>query len=164
MQADDIRHLYDHSFWATHKILDSTQRLTPEQYDGHPWDTASIHEIMTHTLAASTIWLARWLGDSPTSRVQTDEVPTPGDLAARFQAHEADLRAYLATLTDDDLGATFTFRTSIDGVTSTLPLWTLLLQIYGHNIQHRSEVATILTHYGQSPGNLDLLIYERERQ
>ena len=91
-------------------------------------------------------------------------MPTPGDLAACFQAHEADLRAYLATLTDDDLGATFTFRTSIDGVTSTLPLWTLLLQIYGHNIQHRSEVATILTHYGQSPGNLDLLIYERERQ
>ncbi|MFN8497513.1 MAG: DinB family protein [Anaerolineae bacterium] len=164
MNADDIRHLYDHSDWATRKILAATGRLTPEQYDGHPWDTPSIHEIMTHTLAASTIWLARWLGETPTSFVQTDEVPTPDALAARFQAHAADMRAYLATLTDDDLTAPFTFRTVADGVTSTVPFWTLLLQIYGHNIQHRSEVATILTHYGQSPGNLDLLIYERERQ
>ena len=64
MNTDSIRHLYDHSFWATKKILDATQKLTPEQYDGHPWDTASIHEIMTHTLAASTVWLARWLGDA----------------------------------------------------------------------------------------------------
>ncbi len=164
MDSDSIRQLYDHSAWATKKILDATQRLTTEQYDGHPWDTASIHEIMTHTLAASTVWLARWLGENPTSRIQTDEVPTPADLAARWQAHDTDMRAYLATLTDTDLNAPFTFRTSVDGVTSTLPLWMLFLQIYGHNIQHRSEVAAILTHYGQSPGNLDLLIYERERQ
>ena len=163
MNTDSIRHLYDHSFWATKKILDATQTLTPEQYDGHPWDTASIHEILTHTLAASEIWLARWLGETPTSRVNTDDVPTPDALAARYGAHEGNLRAYLATLTDADLDTPFTFRTVADGVTSTLPLWTLLLQIYGHNIQHRSEVATILTHYGQSPGNLDLLIYEREQ-
>lgn len=164
MQANDIRHLYDHSDWATRKILDATQRLTPEQYDARPWDTPSIHEIMTHTLAASTTWLARWLGETPTSFVQPDDVPTPADLAARFQAHGADMRAYLATLSDDDLTAPFTYRTIAEGVTYSLPMWTLLLQVYGHNIQHRSEVATILTHYGQSPGNLDLLIYEREPQ
>ncbi|MFN8474580.1 MAG: DinB family protein [Anaerolineae bacterium] len=164
MKVDDIRHLYDHSNWATQKILDATQRLTPEQYDGHPWDTASIHEIMTHMLAASSIWLMRWLGETSTSRVQVDEVPTPADLAARFQSHEAEMSAYLATLTDDDVNAPFTYRLSIDNVTYSSPLWTLFLQIYGHNIQHRSEVATILTHYDQSPGNLDLLIYERELQ
>jgi hypothetical protein len=28
-----------------------------------------------------------------------------------------------------------------------------------HGTQHRSEAATLLTNYGQSPGNLDFLFY-----
>ena len=42
-------------------------------------------------------------------------------------------------------------------------IWELLTIVFSHTIQHRSEAAEALTKVGRSPGNLDLLIYLREK-
>ena len=35
----------------------------------------------------------------------------------------------------------------------------VLMHLVNHGTQHRSEAATILTDLGQSPGNIDLLVF-----
>ena len=75
---------------------------------------------------------------------------------------EAQERAYLDTLSDADLQKDVSF-TRANGETLSNPLWLLLTQVYGHNIQHRAEAAEALTMAGRSPGDLDLLIYMRDR-
>ncbi len=41
-------------------------------------------------------------------------------------------------------------------------LWQLMLHLINHGTQHRSEAAALLTGYGQSPGDLDLILYLRK--
>ena len=45
-----------------------------------------------------------------------------------------------------------------------LPLWQLLLHMVNHSMQFRSEASILLTAYHQSPGDLDMLIFQREQQ
>jgi uncharacterized damage-inducible protein DinB len=43
-------------------------------------------------------------------------------------------------------------------------LWHLLVHVLNHGTQHRSEAALLLTSYGQSPGDLDLILFLRETE
>ncbi|HYU21327.1 MAG TPA: DinB family protein [Chloroflexota bacterium] len=50
-----------------------------------------------------------------------------------------------------------------NGAEFRLPLWQMMLHVANHGTQHRSEVAALLTGFGQSPGDLDLLVYLWDR-
>ncbi len=42
-------------------------------------------------------------------------------------------------------------------------LWQILLHVINHSTQFRSEAAVVLTTFGASPGDLDLIVFLRER-
>jgi uncharacterized damage-inducible protein DinB len=63
-------------------------------------------------------------------------------------------------LSDADVNREITTRLR-DGRVFRLPLWQMMLHVANHGTQHRSEVAAILTVFGQSPGDLDALVYFR---
>ena len=60
------------------------------------------------------------------------------------------MRAWLAKLDDADMGVP---------AAGGRPLWQCLAHVVNHGTQHRSEAAMMLTHWGQSPGELDLFYY-----
>jgi uncharacterized damage-inducible protein DinB len=43
-------------------------------------------------------------------------------------------------------------------------VWQIVLQVVNHATQHRSEAAEVLTEYGCSPGDLDLIWYLRQNE
>ncbi len=53
--------------------------------------------------------------------------------------------------------------TTTQGTPCADPLWQLLLHVVNHSTQFRSEAAVVLTTFGVSPGDLDLLVFLRER-
>src|SRR5207248_11666353 len=63
---------------------------------------------------------------------------------------------FLAGLTEADLERDYA-RERPDGRVYVYKLWQMLLHVANHGTQHRSEVAAMLTGFGRSPGNLDLL-------
>ena len=83
-------------------------------------------------------------------------------LRARWAEEEAKHRAYLAKLTDAEVAADVVF-TGRDGSERRIPRWQILTLVYHHTMQHRSEAAEALTMVGHSPGDIDLLVYTRER-
>jgi len=156
MRADEIRLLFDYSYAATGRILDAAGRLTADQFTGPPpmAEGSSPRDILVHTLDTEHAWSERLRADVHVEPVNLDPAAFPDvlSLTRTWQAEEARMRDVLATLNDETLDVPAAMGH---------PLWLVLTHVVHHGTQHRSEVAMILTHLGQSPGDLDLPFYLR---
>jgi len=164
MNRSDILTLYDYTYWARDRVLAAALQLTPGQF-ATPLVTGqgSIRATLVHALSAERNWRMRCQERvSPTGPLAEADYPTLEVLTERWQEEEARMRGYLAALTDEALQETMRYRTT-QGVPFEHPLWQALFQAVNHGTQHRSEVALLLTAYGASPGNLDFVVYLREK-
>ena len=158
-----FRMLLDYNRWATAKIIDRSRELSDEEYrralPGLAY--ASIHGCLVHIAGGETQWLDRWQGKTPTDRLTEADLPSLDDVVSQLDSIEAQMDAFLATLSDDDL-------TSREGPlpgpppVRTRPLGYMIAHVVNHGTQFRSEAAVALTALDHSPGNLDLGIYLRE--
>ncbi len=157
-----LHFLYDYNTWAMRRVLDAAGRLRLQQFaagqDGHD----AIRDLLVHTTWAQWIWLERCRGESPTALWQTGEFPYVATLTARWREVDAVTHDFLDTLTEDDLQRVFAYQ-NFAGETWRYPVWQALLHQANHAQQHRSEAALLLTRAGSSPGSLDLLVFEDER-
>jgi uncharacterized damage-inducible protein DinB len=162
MRAADMRLMFDYSYWATGLVLEAAARLSAAQFSA-PATIAplGLRETLLHMLDTELALRTRLQGDTaqPAGAALTDaDAPDAAALAARWQADERAMRAYLATLSDADLDAPVDL-----GRSGPLPLWYPLYHLLNHSSQHRAEAAILLTHAGQSPGDLDFARFVRER-
>ncbi len=164
MNQTDILTLYDYTYWARDRVLRAAQQLTPEQF-ATPLVTGqgSIRATLVHALSAERNWRIRCQERvSPTGPLAEADYATLEILTEQWHEEEARMRGYLAALTDEALQETMRYRTT-QGVPFEHPLWQALFQAVNHGTQHRSEVALLLTAHGASPGDLDFIVYLRER-
>lgn len=161
--CDRFRTLFDYNHWATEKILARVALLTDEQYRAQVpgLSMGSIHGVLSHCLAAEVVWLARCQGMSPSTIPSERDFPDLQALKERWHEQDAAQGAFLASLCEGDLDRSVTYWTTA-GQKCTNPLWQLLTHVVNHSTQCRSEVAVALTKFGQSPGDLDLILYLRE--
>lgn len=164
MKLSWVRTLYDYGAWADARVLACAERLSPEQFTapgtaGH----GSIRDTLAHALSAHRAWLS-WLDGSlsvqEAMRRPFDPATLPDAAAVRERWEEVQRQTqrFLAHLTEDDLAEVRT-ETHPSAGTVSMPLWQFLIHVVLHGVQHRSEVAAMLTGFGQSPGNLDLLFF-----
>jgi uncharacterized damage-inducible protein DinB len=164
MNKDDILTLYDYNYWANARVLNAAARVTPEQFMAPAnLSHGSLRGALAHTLAAEVVWRLRCQeGISLAALPSGDEFPTLDALRARWQDEERAMRAYLTALTNEALGQTVKYKTT-KGIPFENVLWQLLAHVVNHGTQFRSEAGIALTGYGQSPGDLDMLAFFREK-
>ncbi|MEJ7763503.1 MAG: DinB family protein [Thermomicrobiales bacterium] len=155
MRADDLRLLFDYSYAATGRVLDAAGRLEPGEFTGPPplRGAMSLQDILVHTLGAERGWrefLRTGVDDEATG---LDPAAFPGVpvLTRAWREDEARMREWLDTLDDEALDVPEAGRGR--------PIWVCLTHVINHSTQHRSEAAMILSHLGQSPGDLDFTFY-----
>ena len=159
MNKQDILVLYRYNQWANAKILDAASRLTRVQFVAPAaFPHGGLRGTLVHALFAEWIWRRRWEGTSPTTRLKPDDFPTVESLRTRWQAEEKQLMAFVDTVTDENLQATFHY-TNTSGQPFTRILWQAMAHVVNHGTQHRTEAAAILTDLGHSPGDLDLISF-----
>jgi uncharacterized damage-inducible protein DinB len=164
MEKSDIVTLFDYNYWATARVLEATNRITAEQYAAPAGlSHGSLRATLVHTLAAETVWRLRCQGSSPTSLLAEAEFPTLEVLRARWQAEEQAMRAYLAGINAADLHGTVRYH-STKGIPYDQTLWQILAHVVNHGTQSRAEAGIALLAFGQSPGDLDMILYFRNLQ
>ena len=162
MNKNDIVTLYRYNEWARHRVLVQAARVGPEQYVAPaPVPQGSLRGTLVHTLAAEVAWRRRWQGDSPTALLNEGDLPTFEALQERWEQESQALHDFVAPLTDDDLNRTIHYKTT-EGIARANVLWHLMAHVVNHGTQHRSEAAMLLTSYGYSPGDLDLIVFLRQ--
>lgn len=164
MDIASLRRLYDYHCWATRRVLDAAERCTPEQLTatgGAPH--GSLLATLVHALAAERVWLQRARdGRKQADLADLEGIETVAALSAAWDVQQAAMRDYLAGVTDEQLAVKFRYVVS-RGAWRDEVLWQALTYIILHGVQHRSEAAILLTAYGESPGNLDFIIYVQEQ-
>lgn len=164
MRVDDVKTLFAYDLWATERILRAAAALTPEEFAApRPYSHGGLRGTLVHTLSAVRTWRLRVSGESPSAfGLRDEDFPTVESLAEAWRAEAERMRAYLDTLADADLDRVISYR-RLSGDPMASVLWHILTHVVTHGMQHRAEAAVMLTDLGHSPGDIDLILFTRER-
>jgi uncharacterized damage-inducible protein DinB len=165
MLKETILNLYNYNYWASARILEAVGQVTEEEFTRPPsYSPYSLRGILVHLLTAEWIWRTRCQERVyPTALLAEADFPTLEAIKTRWAVEETKMRAYLATLDDETLGQPLSYQTT-SGTPQAEKLGEILTHVVLHGMQHRAELALILTNLGHSPGDIDLIVYARTRK
>jgi uncharacterized damage-inducible protein DinB len=159
MNKQDILTLYNYNQWANAKILNAASNLSQDQFLADAsYPHGGLRGTLTHALFAEWIWRNRWEGNSPTLRLKPNDFPTFADLRARWVQEETLLMAFVEALTDEKLNQVVQYKNT-KGVPLEQTLWKMMAHVVNHGTQHRAEAAALLTDFGCSPGDVDMIYF-----
>jgi uncharacterized damage-inducible protein DinB len=159
MNKQDILLLYQYNQWTNKKILDAASKVTPEQFLAPAaFPHGGLRGTLVHALFAEWIWRHRWEGISPTVRLKPEDFPTFESLRTRWAEEEKYLMAFVESITDERLNTKFSYKAT-DGTPHERILWQAMAHLINHGTQHKTEAAAMLTDFGQSPGDIDMIMY-----
>ena len=165
MLADAIRNTYGYDEWATARIFDAAEGLTPEQLDAPgPIPHGTIRQTLLHLLIVHKRFLSWWDGSLPAQQAYRQmadpaDYPDLASIRALWKQVAEQTNAFVSDLRDED-AARYLSTTGPDGSAFGFPTWQMMQHVANHNTQHRSEVAVMLTEFGCSPGDIDLIFYQ----
>ena len=159
MNKQDILLLYKYNQWTNKKILGATSMVTQEQFLAPAsFPHGGLRGTLVHALFAEWIWRNRWEGTSPTVRLKPDDFPTFEALRTRWVEEEKLLMAFVENVTEERLNSKFSYKAT-DGTPHERILWHAMAHLVNHGTQHKTEAAAMLTDFGQSPGDIDMIFY-----
>lgn len=150
---------YEFNRKATERVLDTAEGLTKEQWlAAQTAGRGSIRDTLVHLAGGMRVWLTTWGGALPPEEaarktVDPEDFPDVAAVRAYFRLIDGAVQAYVKDLKLEMLDEVHT-RTFSTGTVQRLPLWQMMLSVTYHSMQHRSEVAAMLTAFDHSPGEL----------
>jgi uncharacterized damage-inducible protein DinB len=163
MDKTELVTLFDYNYWANALVLDAAAKVSPDQFIAPAGlSHGSLRGALVHILAAEIVWRLRCQeGISPAALPGEEDFPTLELLRQRWANEEQAMRGFLAGLSDGDLAGTVRYTTT-KGLPQENVLWQPLMHVVNHGTQFRAEAAVALSHYGRSPGDLDLIYFLRQ--
>ena len=163
MTVRDLQRLHDYGCWANRRLLAVVSQLTSDQFTQTVAGSyGSVRNTMVHILSAEWGWLERSGGQKRGPALRADDFPTVESLVEMWAQVEGCVRAFLATLKDEDLVREVEFKNP-RGETRSLTLGELMQHAANHGVHHRGQIALLLRMLGRTPGNVDLLLFDVER-
>ena len=163
MNKADVQSLFDWLYWVNHKLLDAADGLTDKAFLApSKVTTRSLRETFVHELDVEWSWRENLRGKDidewgPGEELKAEDFPDLRTLREHWLRDEAEMRAWLASLTDRDVEGLAKSAFTDD----RRPLWQYLMHIVSHAAQQQADAATLLTLAGRSPGDIGYLEYLR---
>jgi uncharacterized damage-inducible protein DinB len=165
MLSEALRTMFEYDRWATGRLLDVAEALTPEQLNAPGVaGRGSIRETLIHLIMVQKRWRVWWDGSMPLAetlslQVDTNDYPNLPAVRALWDEVEAGTFRFIDGLSDEDLERSYHAELPWGLPPTDFTLWWMMLHVTNHGTQHRAEVAAMLTEAGHSPGDMDLLFY-----
>lgn len=164
MDAATFRRLYDYNCWAKRRVWECVLALSDEQFQ-RPTDfsVGSVHAQVVHTMGAEWLMLSRAQG-SPLPRIPpADQYPTRDAVWVRWTALEAEWRAFLDGLSDDDLNRPVTYTSVVGNRERVSTIAELILQAINHSTDHRAQTMALIHQLGGKTVEQDWIFYTWEQ-
>lgn len=157
MHADDIRILYDYHFAANRKLwnmaivpLSEAQFLQPLEYS-----VGSIRNQVVHLMDIEEGWFdglrLNVSGRAPFKN--PENWPTREKIRADWDVVEANIRAYLESLTDEECNSPF------EPKPDSLRKWQIMLHVLNHATDHRAQTLAMLHSLGVTTFPQDMIFH-----
>ena len=158
-----IKSLVDYHYWRSARLLARAAGLaSAELYAPNAYPSGSLGGTFVHVMGADQVWTQRLQGASPTAFPTPEAFPDLDSIVTNWRGVETGLRSYVDGLTEAELKRVFTFR-RIKGDVVEAVVWETLFHVANHGMQHGAEIAQMLTELGRSPGDIDFIVFTRER-
>jgi uncharacterized damage-inducible protein DinB len=165
MRQTDVTTLFHHLYWLRDRLLSAAEEPGVPLTDDAPVTTRDLRATLVHELDVEWSWRERLRGADATRFSPDDEELKPADFPTvttirdRWRQDEAEMRAWIASLTDADLEGPCRAETS-----TRHPLWYHLQHLYTHGLQQLADAATLLSRAGHSPGEIDFLEFVEQHE
>ena len=154
MRHADIRELFGYLYWIRDRVLTAADEAGRDALRAsRPGTSRDLRATLVHELDVELGWRTRLSGGEEVDLDPAD-YPTIDALAEQWRRDEAEMRRWLATLTDEALAAPPPRETN-----QSFPLWYYLVHVVSHGIQELEEAVVLLGPSGRSPQNLGFLDY-----
>jgi uncharacterized damage-inducible protein DinB len=146
--SDPLDILLQHDLWATEQILDACAKRSDEQFHQRfEIGRGSLHDTLTHMLAAMRTWTETLQGKEPGPRIDADgkrrssaELRSILESWARDFASEARRRPLDEIVTRVREGKMYEYTRGV-----------VVMQVTTHGMHHRAQCLNMLRHLGVKP-------------
>lgn len=160
MNTQELILLMEYNNWANKRILQRSARLSREQLIApNALSHGSLLKLLVHLADTEWSWRACCQqGKMPVEYITETQLPDVPALK-RFSREEfGHWRDYLGGLTEEQAAGEIEYSWP-RARPRRHPLWQVVMHVVNHGTQHRSEAGFYLTGCGQSPGNIDFIIF-----
>jgi uncharacterized damage-inducible protein DinB len=165
--------LFEYNRWANQRVLNQASLVNEAEYfaEAPGLSFGSLHATLAHILVAEVVWLARWQGGLPPEELKDarrsdelarTELPDLAGVQWLWQDELVKQESFFRYLTDEQVSRPLRYQTQY-GEANVQPLEQLIAHFINHGTQFRSEAAVRLTQLGRSTGDLDLIVFLRQR-
>jgi uncharacterized damage-inducible protein DinB len=159
MRQADVETLFDYLYWIRDRVLAAAAELEPDAFVSAERVTSrDLRGTLVHELDVEMSWRARLLGNEE-SELDPADFSTVWPLIEAWQRDEAEMRSWLAALTDEALDAPPPHERD-----QSFPLAYYLVHVVSHGMQELSDAAVNLGRFGRAPRNLGFLDYADVRR
>ncbi len=160
-RIERYRHMFEYEREAHEKVLQALHNCSASARNTPAFRKAV--DLMAHLGAARRLWLSRM--EVAREKLTLQDLEPAGvplcELAVRLQAAAEAWSVYLSRTDDAELARTFKYR-SFEGEWYTNLVEDIVLQLFGHSLYHRGQVALLIRDAGGEPAATDYLLWTRK--
>jgi uncharacterized damage-inducible protein DinB len=156
--ADPFRRLFDYEADAHRKTFHSL-RVAESVHRDKP-ELRKAVDLAAHIATCRDMWLRRIRGCASLPPTLFPAGLPLSAVEAEFARIEAEWRQYLETLESDELSREFEY-VSYDGGAFRSAVNDVLIQLFGHSLYHRGQIALLLRQIGATPPATDFVFWSR---
>lgn len=158
----NVRQLFDYDAWATARLLEAMEPLSPEQFvQEFAGDLSSVRQQFTHLLSVTDRYRAR-LAQDTVPDVSPESFATVQDLVTYEAQMRGRLNGFIDSLTEADLSQVQEHQTRRGIYRASLEQ--TLQHMVNHATYHRGQVACLLKLHGVDFADTDLIIWLNQTQ